>query len=52
MLIIIGVAPCLIRDMSIEVQSLPREQMIKAQTLGASTWQWRSGWCFRRSCRG
>src|SRR5882757_11339607 len=39
MLIIIGVAPCLIRDMSIEVQSLPREQMIKAQTLGASTWQ-------------
>jgi NitT/TauT family transport system permease protein len=25
--------------MSIEVQSLPREQMIKAQTLGASTWQ-------------
>jgi len=39
MLIIIGVAPTLIRDMSIEVQSLPREQMIKAQTLGASTWQ-------------
>src|ERR1700716_2870075 len=39
MLIIIGVAPCLIRDISIEVQSLPREQMIKAQTLGASTWQ-------------
>jgi NitT/TauT family transport system permease protein len=39
MLIIIGVAPCLIRDMSIEVQNLPREQMIKAQTLGASTWQ-------------
>jgi len=25
--------------MSIEVQNLPREQMIKAQTLGASTWQ-------------
>jgi NitT/TauT family transport system permease protein len=39
MLIIIGVAPCLIRDMSIEVQGLPREQLIKAQTLGASTWQ-------------
>jgi len=39
MLIIIGVAPCLIRDMSIEVQNLPREQMVKAQTLGASTWQ-------------
>jgi NitT/TauT family transport system permease protein len=39
MLIIIGVAPCLIRDMSIEVQNLPREQLIKAQTLGASTWQ-------------
>ena len=39
MLIIIGVAPCLIRDMSIEVRGMPREQLIKAQTLGASTWQ-------------
>src|SRR6202023_4013838 len=39
MLIIIGVAPCLVRDMSIEVQGLPREQMVKAQSLGASTWQ-------------
>jgi NitT/TauT family transport system permease protein len=39
MLIIIGVAPCLVRDISIEVQGMPREQIIKAQTLGASTWQ-------------
>ena len=39
MLIIIGVAPCLVRDISIEVQGLPREQMVKAQTLGASSWQ-------------
>ena len=29
----------LIRDMSIEVRGMPREQLIKAQTLGASTWQ-------------
>jgi NitT/TauT family transport system permease protein len=33
------VAPCLVRDISIEVQGLPREQMVKAQTLGASSWQ-------------
>ena len=39
MLIIIGVTPTLIRDLSLEVSSMPREQLIKAQTLGASTWQ-------------
>lgn len=38
-LIIIGVTPMLIRDISLEVASMPREQLIKAQTLGASTWQ-------------
>jgi NitT/TauT family transport system permease protein len=38
-LIIIGVAPCLMRDLSFAVQRLPAEQLVKAQTLGASTWQ-------------
>src|SRR5471032_2666954 len=39
MLIVIGVTPCLTRDLSLEVAAMPREQLIKAQTLGASTWQ-------------
>jgi len=39
MLIIIGVTPMLVRDLSLEVAAMPREQLIKAQTLGASTWQ-------------
>lgn len=39
MLIVIGVAPFLIRDLALRVQELPHEQLIKAQTLGASTWQ-------------
>ncbi|SEQ53484.1 NitT/TauT family transport system permease protein [Solimonas aquatica] len=39
MLIIIGVAPCLIRDLALKVSQLPKEQLVKAQTLGASTWQ-------------
>jgi NitT/TauT family transport system permease protein len=38
-LIVIGVTPTLIRDLSLEVASMPREQLVKAQTLGASTWQ-------------
>jgi NitT/TauT family transport system permease protein len=38
-LIILGVAPYLVRDLAMRVQELPREQLIKAQTLGASTWQ-------------
>jgi NitT/TauT family transport system permease protein len=38
-LIIIGITPFLIRDLAMTVGSIPREQMIKAQTLGASTWQ-------------
>ena len=38
-LIVIGVTPTLIRDLSLEVSAMPREQLIKAQTLGASTWQ-------------
>ena len=38
-LIVFGVAPFLIRDLSFTVAALPREQLIKAQTLGASSWQ-------------
>ena len=38
-LIVIGVAPCLVRDLSFAAKALPREQLVKAQTLGASTWQ-------------
>jgi len=38
-LIVIGVAPCIARDIALRVGELPPEQLIKAQTLGASTWQ-------------
>ena len=38
-LIIVGVAPCLMRDLIFTVGNLPREQLVKAQSLGASTWQ-------------
>lgn len=38
MLIIIGTAPVIMRDMQARVLQLPSEQLIKAQTLGASTW--------------
>lgn len=38
-LIVIGVSPFLTRDLAMRVQELPREQIIKAETLGASTWQ-------------
>lgn len=38
-LIVIGTALKLIRDLTLRVQEIPREQIIKAQTLGASTWQ-------------
>ncbi len=38
-LIIIGTAPFLMRDIAMRVAELPGEQIIKAQTLGASTWQ-------------
>jgi NitT/TauT family transport system permease protein len=39
LLIIIGVAPIIVRDLALRTAELPREQMIKAQTLGASSWQ-------------
>jgi NitT/TauT family transport system permease protein len=38
-LIVIGVTPFMVRDLSMSVAGLPREQLVKAQTLGASTWQ-------------
>jgi NitT/TauT family transport system permease protein len=38
-LIVFGVAPFLIRDMALAISNLPAEQLVKAQTLGASTWQ-------------
>ena len=38
-LIVIGVAPFLIRDLADHVAALPQEQLVKAQTLGASSWQ-------------
>lgn len=37
-LIVIGIAPFMIRDIAAHVTALPREQIIKAQTLGASSW--------------
>lgn len=37
-LIVIGVAPIIIRDLALRATELPTEQLIKAQTLGASTW--------------
>ena len=39
MLILLGTAPFLIRDIEQRVRELPREQLIKAQTLDASSWQ-------------
>jgi NitT/TauT family transport system permease protein len=39
LLIIIGVAPVVVRDLALRTAELPAEQLIKAQTLGASTWQ-------------
>jgi len=38
-LIVVGVAPFMIRDLAGHVAAIPKEQMVKAQTLGASTWQ-------------
>ena len=38
-LIVFGIAPFMMRDMQARVEELPRELLVKAQTLGASTWQ-------------
>jgi len=37
-LIVIGIAPVMIRDMAARVAEIPSEIIVKAQTLGASTW--------------
>lgn len=37
-LIVIGVTPILIRDLALAVQAIPREQIVKAETLAGSTW--------------
>ncbi|MEM1398758.1 MAG: ABC transporter permease subunit [Pseudomonadota bacterium] len=38
MLITIGIAPFLVRDVAFRARELPKELIIKAQTLGASSW--------------
>lgn len=38
-LIVFGVTPFMIRDLAGHIRAIPEEQMVKAQTLGASTWQ-------------
>jgi len=38
-LIVIGIMPAIARDLSLRVSELPEEQLVKAQTLGANTWQ-------------
>ncbi len=38
-LILIGIGPFLIRDLALRVEEIPAELLIKAETLGASTWQ-------------
>jgi NitT/TauT family transport system permease protein len=38
-LIVIGTAPFIIRDLEQRVREIPAEQIIKAQTLGANSWQ-------------
>lgn len=37
-LIVIGILPVMVRDIAAHVEALPTEQLIKAQTLGASSW--------------
>ena len=38
-LIVFGIAPFIMRDIQQRVEELPRELLVKAQTLGANTWQ-------------
>lgn len=38
-LIVIGVAPTMIREIALRALELPREQIVKAETLGAGSWQ-------------
>ena len=38
-LIVIGIAPFMMRDLALRIEEMPSEQLIKAQTLGLSSWQ-------------
>lgn len=38
-LIVIGIMPLMARDLALRITELPEEMLVKAQTLGASTWQ-------------
>lgn len=38
-LIVIGIAPFMIRDVAGHIAALPREQLVKALTLGSNSWQ-------------
>lgn len=38
-LIVIGIAPIMMRDLTQRILELPQEQLIKMQTLGANSWQ-------------
>ena len=38
-LIVFGIAPFMIRDLTFAVERIPTEMLVKAQSLGASTWQ-------------
>jgi NitT/TauT family transport system permease protein len=38
-LIVIGIFPGIARDLALRIGEIPEEQLVKAQSLGASTWQ-------------
>lgn len=38
-LVAVGITPFIIRDLALRTEEIPHEEIIKAQTLGASTWQ-------------
>ncbi|MEI9965177.1 MAG: ABC transporter permease [Caulobacteraceae bacterium] len=38
-LIVVGITPFMVRDLASHIAAIPEEQIVKAQTLGASTWQ-------------
>jgi NitT/TauT family transport system permease protein len=38
-LIVIGIAPFLMRDLQLRIEEIPNEMLVKAQTLGLSSWQ-------------
>jgi len=42
-LIVFGIAPFITRDVMLRVAAIPNEQIVKAQTLGASTWHMITG---------